>query len=840
MLNLAGLLEKVELSAVATTLFEGWELGQNVSCPFAETRHEKGTDTSQSMSISADGKVFCHACGYKATSILNLYNDMYGYDFKEGANHFYNDFIEPTVPTTFIEDAHATLLKNQAMLAMLEHKRGIRLNAVKQFKLGWSGGRLIIPVYNELGFCVNARKYDLLKKSGIKIFSYGKKGDGYGKARLFPIQALSHKQVFIFEGEMDTILAAQYGLNAITATTGGLTWTDEMAKQFKDKDVVLVPDLDKTGIASIQKRGGLLSLYASSISYIMLPLTYPKDGKDFTDFMLKHKDIKVFHTLERKPFKGVVVAAKAECLPVELLTFTPTSAEGIHLERATALFSYMQAHGAFFKNQFGELFYSRKDGNILRVSNTDSQFLGFLCSISPLLNTSTSSGRFILQHIINSAQSLCAFSKSASWSILQGNDLFMYGRQGLLVHFNEGKRDFIPNAINKYNILLECPPHALPFDCREDKVHIGMQKLWDLFMTNLAVSDEDKYLFLCWAIGIFFRIRLKNKPLFRLSASSAFGKSTASKLLSMLLYGEDLMHHSASTIASMYSLATKYPLLIFDNIETRNMVQSLEDFFIVAATGGMKSKRMMSTDSSVVFENIDSLVLTNGIEPFNKHEILNRTLEVNLNIDRFGKKHFHELHVIEELKANRGVILYALASLVSKKIIPRFQAGEAQRIARRFDSHSKERFNEYFGLMAIILDAIWPYMPARNYALPHDLVNAWISSQNVSSKVSDEGTNEVLYFLDTYAKRRNRLVDADVNVVEKDGMLIIKGSTRDLLSDFRILAKHLSMKCPWQNDRQLGSRLADASEILSKAGWERRTKVANGRRIYEYIKKVGV
>lgn len=836
MLNLAGLLSKVELSAVVTTLFEGWELGQNVSCPFAETKHQKGTDTSKSMSISADGKAFCHACGYKATSILNLYNDMYGYAFKEGANHFYNDFVEPIVPTEFVDAAHATLLKSPAILAMLESKRGIKINVVNQFRLGWYSGRLIIPILNDTGFYVNTRKYDLLKNSSIKMLPYAK---GYGKARLFPIQALDKKQIYIFEGEPDTLLAIQHGLNAITATTGGLTWTDEMAQQFKDKDVILVPDLDETGLKSLAKRASMLSLYASSVSSILLPLK-KTEGKDFTDFMLKHKDIKAFYSLEVKTYKGTLLPAKAEALPVDLLTFTPTSAESLHLERPNALFSYMQAKGAFFKNQFGELFYSRKDGNILRVLTSDSQFLGFLCSISPLLNTSTSSGRFILQHIINSAQSLCVFSKSASWSILQGNDLFMYGRQGMLVHFNEGKKEFIPNAINKYNLLLECPPQALPFDCREDKVHIGMQHLQESFMSNLAVSDEDKYLFLCWAVGIFFRVRLKNKPLFRLAASSAFGKSTASKMLSMLFYGEDLMHHSASTIASMYSLAAKYPLLIFDNIETRNMTQALEDFFIVAATGGMKSKRMMSTDSSVIFENIDSLVLTNGIEPFNKHEILNRTLEVNLNIDRYGKRHFHELKVVEELKTQRGSILYALAYIVSKKIIPRFQAGEAQRIARHFDSHSKERFNEYFGLMAIILDAVWPYMPLKNYALPKDLVNYWISAQNVTSKVSDEGTNEILYFLDTYVRRRNRLIDADVSVIEKDGIVTIRGTTRDLLSDFRILAKHLSMKCPWQNDRQLGARLADASEILSKAGWGRKVKISNGRKVYEYIKKVGV
>lgn len=323
----------------------------------------------------------------------------------------------------------------------------------------------------------------------------------------------------------------------------------------------------------------------------------------------------------------------------------------------------------------------------------------------------------------------------------------------------------------------------------------------------------------------------------RLSASTAYGKSTASKLLSILLYGDEMLHHSASTMASMYSLASEYPLLIFDNLETRNMVQALEDFLIVAATGGMKSKRVMDTTSAVAFERIDALVLTNGIEPFSKHEILNRTIELPLNIDRYGKAHFHELKVIEDLKQYRNSIMFSVISLLSKRVIPRFMSNEVQRIAKHFDAHSKERFNEYFGLMAVILDAVWPYIPAKGYALPHDLVNYWIASQNVAAKSSDEGTNDVLYFLDTFAKRRHNLLEAETIVEHKNGYIVLRCTTRDLLSDFRLLAKHLSIKCPWLSERQLGTRLADASAILSKAGWERRQKIVNGRRLYEFIKK---
>lgn len=839
MIQFDKLLKTFEPEKVIQAMFEGWTPGNNVTCPMAATKHDKGTDNSKSMSISLDGKVFCHACGYKATTLVNLYNDIMGYEFAEGCRAFYAEFVEPTVPEEYIDTAHDVLMKNEYILKVLQSTRGITQATARQYRLGWKMGRLIIPVVNDIGFYVNARKYDLLKKSNIKILSYAK---GFGKARLYPLQALEKQKIYIFEGEMDTLLARQCNLNGITFTTGGLVWTEAAAKRFIDKDVVLVPDLDKVGLASIDVRAKLLNPYAHSVSVLKLPIT-PKVGKDFTDWFIKvakqnvAEISKLKSTLYTPPSTKVVHKEEAQEVEPDELLFTPNATEAINLDRAGQALTHMKAHGAFFKNAIGVLFYARKGGRILRVSSVDNQYLGYLSALSPLFNKATSCGKFVIEYITNKAQGLCTSSKSAFWSMLNGSDLYVYGDHGNLIHFKGGKYDKMPNAINDANVLLELPNRALPIQESLTDPAVGVQMLWDKVMSNIAISDENRYFLMCWALGILFRVEVRNKPLMRLSASTAYGKSTASKLLSILLYGEEMLHHSASTIASMYSLASEYPLLIFDNLETRNMTQALEDYLIVAATGGMKSKRVMDTMSAVTFERVDSLVLTNGIEPFSKHEILNRTIELPLNIAQYGKEHFHELKIIDDLKANRDTIMFSLLTLMSKRVIPRFEANEVQRIAKHFKPHSKERFNEYFGVMAIILDALWPYIPLKGYALPHDLVNFWISSQNSSAKVSDESTNDVLHYLETFVMRRNNLMDAIVPVVYKNGLVIVKCQTSDLLSDFRLLAKHLNMRCPWQNERQLGTRLADASDILFKAGWTRKHMMSNGRRTYEFSKK---
>ena len=838
MIDIENILKRVDIPTVLQSLVEGWAPGVNVSCPMAATKHENGTDNSKGMSISVDGKVFCHACGYKATSVINLYNDIFGYEFVEGCKAFYAEYVEPLVPDEYYQSAHEELLKKPLILARLDGIRGIKQSVVKHYKLGWKGNRLIIPIFNELGFCVNVRKYDLLKTSNIKLLSYDK---GFGKARLYPLSSLQHKKVYLFEGETDTLCALQAGINGITVTTGAGVWTEEFSKAFLDKDVIIVPDTDEAGQKGLQLRGKALQQFASSVSYISLPV--PKGKKDFTDFFIDNAkgSIVKFLALPIKAFTTTIdkkVIPSTVPLALEnVLCFAAQGTEAVNMERANTLLDYLKGNGAFFKNILGVLFYARKKDTLLRVSVQDSQFLGFLSRLSPLLNTATSSGKFVMQHIINSAQALCTFSKSAFWSVLNGHDLYLSGTEGNIMHFKDGKYTLLPNAVNKENVLLELPQHTIPFHVVQNVHGAGVQMLWDKVFSNIAVSDENRYLLMCWMLGIFFRVEVRNKPLMRLSASTAYGKSTASKLLSILLYGDEMLHHSASTMASMYSLASEYPLLIFDNLETRNMVPALEDFLIVAATGGMKSKRVMDTTSAVAFERIDSLVLTNGIEPFSKHEILNRTIELPLNIDRYGKTHFHELKIIEDLKACRNSIIFSVVGLLSKRVIPRFMSNEVQRIAKHFGPHSKERFNEYFGLMAIILDAIWPYMPAKGYALPHDLVNQWIGAQNVEAKASDEGTNDVLYFLDTFAKRRHNLLDADTLVEHKSGQTIMRCTTRDLLSDFRLLSKHLSIKCPWNNEKQLGVRLADASEILHKAGWEHAKKLNNGRKIHVFSKK---
>ena len=79
-------------------LFPEWEEGENISCPFAGQRHEKKTDKHPSMSINEKtGGVFCHSCGYKASSPIGLLEDLEDISFNEACKKIYSEYVEPLV-----------------------------------------------------------------------------------------------------------------------------------------------------------------------------------------------------------------------------------------------------------------------------------------------------------------------------------------------------------------------------------------------------------------------------------------------------------------------------------------------------------------------------------------------------------------------------------------------------------------------------------------------------------------------------------------------------------------------------------------------------------------------
>jgi twinkle protein len=174
--------------------------------------------------------------------------------------------------------------------------RGINQESIDKFKLGFSENNgkkwLTIPHYQGKNL-VNMKFRSL--PPAEKTF---KRIPGC-KSILFNFDSLNgQEEVFICEGEMDTIALVQVGIgNAIGATTGSGSFDPEWIDQLKDlKKIYIAYDADEAGqkgARSLAKRLGYNRCYN-----IELP-----DGQDVNNFFSNGNDIFDFQKLVKTAYK---------------------------------------------------------------------------------------------------------------------------------------------------------------------------------------------------------------------------------------------------------------------------------------------------------------------------------------------------------------------------------------------------------------------------------------------------------------------------------------------------------------------------------------------------------
>lgn len=272
----AYLLKHINVNDFYTQELDNYRPGENARCPFHK-------DDVPSLSIrKEDGAYFCHGCGAKGTSLIGFYESSHNTSFPEALSALYGTWIRPTVPLRRVSSWALVLAANGKVSRWIEKHRGANRFTMKMLRLGWDGERIVIPIINEYGLCINVRRYH--PKNHPKMLSYKK---GYGGVTLFPLDKyrISEDSVLLVEGEWDAILAWQMGYNVLTTTGGAGAWKPEFNKFFKGKDVVICYDNDPPGREGAERAAGSLQQSARSIKIIR---EYPKSkgDKDLTDFVL--------------------------------------------------------------------------------------------------------------------------------------------------------------------------------------------------------------------------------------------------------------------------------------------------------------------------------------------------------------------------------------------------------------------------------------------------------------------------------------------------------------------------------------------------------------------------
>lgn len=264
----------VDVLRFYTEELQDFHAGQNVPCVFHK-------DTQASLSIETDktGAYYCHGCGAKGTSFVGFYVATHEVPYDLALRELYQKYVRPEIPITEVLDNHNMLMGIPGLIEWIVTHRGVVLDTLKYYKIGYDGHRVTIPIENEFEMIVNMRRYDVTKKADAKMISYAK---GYGGACLFPSNNLSKPSLVVVEGEWDAILANQLGIPAICSTGGAGSWLVEFSELLAGKDVTVIMDNDDAGRRATDMIVARLEKYAA----VVRATSYNVEGMDLTDYIL--------------------------------------------------------------------------------------------------------------------------------------------------------------------------------------------------------------------------------------------------------------------------------------------------------------------------------------------------------------------------------------------------------------------------------------------------------------------------------------------------------------------------------------------------------------------------
>jgi len=252
-------------------------------------------DNNPSLSIDlSSGLWHCFGCDAGGT-VADFYSRIHSVPLHRAKRavsaYLSNEPWARPIRESEIQGWHNILMSNPELLSFLKEKRGIHPQTVVRFLLGFDGRRITIPIRSQHGsYIINVRKYDPNSEGTNKVISHS---PGYGDVRFFPQENLNNTgAVYLFEGEMDTLLANQLGYNAITATGGAGSLPYNAADLLSNRRVNICYDKDAAGKRGVEKVAAELTL--SDVYVIDLPDEF--EGYDFTDHILADRD---FDTLVR-------------------------------------------------------------------------------------------------------------------------------------------------------------------------------------------------------------------------------------------------------------------------------------------------------------------------------------------------------------------------------------------------------------------------------------------------------------------------------------------------------------------------------------------------------------
>lgn len=420
-----------------------------------------------------------------------------------------------------------------------------------------------------------------------------------------------------------------------------------------------------------------------------------------------------------------------------------------------------------------------------------------------------------------------------------------------ILKINPNTCEVISNGSNDDNIFM--------LNTTEDKVlPIEFQAMSDtefrdalllgneLIAKHIPCSLEERWFAYGWRLAFpLYDFTTKHITL-RAQGASAAGKSTACDVLSLSLYGESLQ--GTSTTASLYRDAAINPLVVEDNLESRRFYadEGHGDFYLLAATGGVKQKSAKNTDSGVINERIRALVLCNGIESIAKSEQTNRMMIIHCDKTLYNSKFTDAVFL--DIKRNRNALLSANFFL-TQKVLGQIKAGRwreiQERLAVQYPNHAKHRMFEHIAIIILYLEE-----HQKVAGIPEDvwsLVEKWMSNQTDSAFEEIVESDPIIQALELIRdsalkqaefdslvftppeerlRMRPQVLKLDVEtllaeVTYTKDLFVIEGSAGKLLSGFaKAFQTHLGKQFPIATGAILSQRINEVTKELKRQGYD--------------------
>lgn len=256
-------------------------------CPFHD-------DDTPSCSINIERRLFkCHTAGcemkgdivtfiarcLKTSRVVALADLATRYDLEE---------VKP-IGSRVVERYHSAIWAAKPHLKELRD-RGVGVELIRKYRLGFDKGRITIPITNDGGIFVNVRRYMPGAPGSEKM----RNTRGHGKVRLFPLDQLKYDCVIIAGGELKAIVAAdllnEHNIGAITATAGEGNWAPAFTARLKGKRIYVCMDIDNPGQVAADKLCAQIRGQAKWVGKLELPLDVDKyPAGDINDWVGQEK-----------------------------------------------------------------------------------------------------------------------------------------------------------------------------------------------------------------------------------------------------------------------------------------------------------------------------------------------------------------------------------------------------------------------------------------------------------------------------------------------------------------------------------------------------------------------